>query len=322
MNEAIRIALAQLGILRGEDERMDDKFTSVIAQELEFLKAQTYDIQYPELKARRFIPVSNEADPGAETISYKQWDEYGMAKIISNYADDLELVDVLAEKFTSDVHSLGKAYQFSIQDLRRAAMSGNQLDSRRAMAVRRANERAVEQIAATGAIGGEPSGGLGGLTNNANVPLVVLPNGTWAAATPANIIEDLNFIVSSVITATLEVHAPDTILLDTASFALINQTPIAVDNQTTILRSFLANNPYITNIDSWFLLDTADAAGTGPRMVCYKRSPEVLTLEIPQEFEQLPPEARNLSFVVNCHSRIGGVIIYYPLAIAYADNHA
>lgn len=318
--DPIRLALLRLGIITGKDPRMDDKFTAVLNDELEFIKARTFDIQYPEMKARRFVPVSNEADPGAESITYRQWDEYGMAKIIANYADDLELVDALVEEFTSKVHGIGKAYQFSIQDLRRAALSGNRLDARRAMAARRAIERGIEQIAAFGAIGTNPSGGLTGLLNHPNVPLVVPITGTWSTATAAEIIADLNKLVSSIVTSTKETQLPDTLILDQTSFALIAQKPVAVDNQTTVLRSFLANNPYIRNIDTWFLNELADTDGTGPRVVAYRRDPEVLSLEIPQEFEQLPPEARNLSFIVNCHARVGGVLIYYPLAVAYMDG--
>ena len=317
---AIQLALHRLGLIGLGDERMDAKFTAVLEDELEFIKSRTFDIQYPELKARMFIPVSNEVDPGAESITYRQWDEYGMAKIIANYADDLELVDALVEEFTSPVHSIGKAYQWSIQDMRRAAMSGSRLDQRRALAARRAIERAIEQIAAFGSIGSDPSGGLEGFLNHSNVPLVPPVTGTWSTATSAQIVEDLNTLVSAVVTNTKETQLPDTIIMDQASFALVSQKPIAVDNQTTVLRSFLANNPYIRNIDTWFLSENADAGGTGPRLVCYKRDPEILSLEIPQEFEQLPPEARNLSFVVNCHARVGGVLMYYPLAVAYMDG--
>ena len=76
----------------------------------------------------------------------------------------------------------------------------------------------------------------------------------------------------------------------------------------------------ITDVDFWHKLDLADAAGTGPRMVTYQRDPEVLELVIPQEFEQFPPQARNLAFVVPCHARVGGVVVYYPLAIVYTDG--
>ena len=52
----------------------------------------------------------------------------------------------------------------------------------------------------------------------------------------------------------------------------------------------------------------------------YKKDPEVLTLEIPQEYEEMPPQAKNLQFHVPVHARIGGVIVYYPIAMAYMDG--
>lgn len=305
----LTIVCGQLGI------RLDANETAHLARQLEHIKAQTYDVVYGPLKARQFIPVDNSADPGAESITYRQWDEFEMAKVIANYADDLPLVDVAVAEFTSPVKSLGAAYQWSIQDLRRSAMTGSTLDQRRARAARMAVERKIDEMGAFG----EPNTGLTGMLNNANVPIVVVPTaGAWTGLTPAQIIGNLNAMAQAIVTSTLEVFEPDTILLDSVSFGHISQTPIAIDNQTTILKSFLANNPYIKNIDQWTKLNTAGAASIH-RAVTYFRDPTVLSFNIPQEFEQFPPQARNLSFVVPTHARVGGVEIHYPLAMAYTD---
>ena len=58
------------------------------ARELDFVKAQSYDAEYPELTALTLFPISHEADPGAETITYYSYDKAGQAKIISNYSND------------------------------------------------------------------------------------------------------------------------------------------------------------------------------------------------------------------------------------------
>lgn len=290
--------------------------TAHLLRQLEFVKAQTYDILRATLKARQFIPVSHDAPAGAESITYRQWDEFSMATLIANYADDLPMADVAVKEFPIPVRSMGKAYQWSIQDLRNSAMNGSQLDTRRARSARMAVERFIDQIGAFGSA----NAGLPGFLNNANVPLIAPITGTWSTATSAQIIDDLNKLVQSIITVTKEVHTPNTLLLDTDSFGIISQKPVAVDNQTTVLQSFLANNPYIKNIDQWTRLNEADVAGTGPRVVAYDRDPMILQLEIPQEFEQFPPQARNLSFVVPCHARIGGVHMHYPLGVAYMDG--
>jgi hypothetical protein len=304
-------------------QRLDARETAILARQLEHVKARTYDVKYPALQARRFLPVSNEVPTGAESITYRQWDQYGMAKVVANAADDLPLVDVVAREFTSRIKSLGDAYQYSIQDLRAAAQAGQPLDVMRAQAARRAIEAAIDEIAAFGL----PEAGMPGFLNNANVPIIGPDTGGWAAAIAADAVEgakdvlnDLNKLVNSIITATKNVHQPDTLLLDTASFALLASTPVGDSLDRTILRVFLDTNPFIRNVDQWHKLDEADAAGTGPRIVAYARNPEVMELEIPQEFEQFPPQARNLAFLIPCHARVGGVVIRYPLAIAYMDG--
>lgn len=322
-NQHLVAILMQLGLVSGD--RMDDKFTAALDTQLDFIKTQTYDIQYPELKARRLVPVDNSPDPGAENVVYYQWDEYGMADIISNYADDIGMVDALVEKFSSPVHSIGKGYQYSVQDLRRAMMANNQLDARRARAARRSIERKIEDLAAFG----DAKGKLKGMLNHPNVPVyTAATDGTdtaWTSgrATPKAsdlIIADMNMLVDNVRVTTKEIHTPDSLLLSTREFGFIAQTPVSQLNQNTILKSYLANQPFIKGVESWYKLDTADAAGTGPRMMAYQRDPEVLQLVIPQEFEQFPPQARNLAFVVPCHARVGGVIFYYPLGAAYMDG--
>lgn len=309
MNEnQLQALLGQIGL------HLDSDDTGAILRNLEAVKSRTYDVQYPALKGRQLIPVSHEVDPGAERIVYYQWDHTGVAEIISNYADDLSLVDAHKKEFTNKVYSLGKAYQYSIQDLRRAALSGNSLDAHRAMAVRMAFEQKVDSIAATG------EADMPGLLNHPNVPLVSLPTGTWSGATSAQILADLNFFVQSIVNATKGVHAPNTLVLDTASFGIISQMPMSTDNTKTVLKTFLENSPYITDIDQWVKCDTANAAGNGPRICAFQRDPMVLELEIPLELEQLPPQPRGLAFIVNCHGRIGGVIMRYPFAAAYTDD--
>lgn len=298
--------------------RWDDKFTAVLEKQLEYVKTQTYDIVYPEMKARQFVPVSNEADPGAETITYRQWDEFGMATIIANYGDDLPLIDALVEEFQQKVKGLGAAYQWSIQDIRRAAMSGMALDQRRARAARRSIETQIDNIGALG----NAAAGLRGFAKHPNIPLVTPDFGSWATATADEIIADLNKLATSIVNTCKETFLPDTLAMDISRYNIISTRRISTtgDTHTTVLEAWLRSNPWVKSVGTWNKLATADAAGTGPRLVCYKRDPEVLTLEIPQEFEQLPPQAKNLAFQVPVHARIGGVIVYYPIAMAYMDG--
>lgn len=296
-------------------DRTDAGETAFFTRTLETILAKTYDVKYPELKARLFIPPSNEVDPGAESYTYRQFDMYGIAKIVSNFADDLPMVDVLGKEFTAPVVSIGASYHYSIQDIRRARMSGIDLDGKRGMAARRAIETKIDLVAALG----DTNTGVKGFLNAASVPIVSFVTGNWTQATAAeSILTDMNTLVNSIVNTTKELFAPDTVILDNVSYQVANSKRIDPTMEKSVLKSFLENNPYITSVQQWQRCNNA-SAGAGRRIVAYKRDPEVLELVIPQEFEQFPPQAKNLGFSVPVHARHGGVSIRYPLAIAYMD---
>lgn len=303
-------------ITAGTEIRFDAGETAILARQIEHIRARTFDIKYAEYKGRLFVPVDNSAPSGAQSITYRQWDWFGMAEIITNFADDLPRVDVLAKEFTAPVRSIGASYGFSIQDLRASAMAGAQLDVRRATAARRAIESRIDKMIAEG----DAEHGVTGFLNNTNVPLITPTTGSWAGATVTQIRADLNKLVNSIVNTTLEVEIPDTLILDNTSFQLLASLQLSVDNDKTLLQSWLESNPYIRNVDQWHRLNTANAGGNGPRIVAYKRDPEVLAAVIPQEFEQFAPQQRNLDMVIPVHARSGGVEIRYPLAIAYMDG--
>ena len=106
------------------DLRHDGDETAFFNRQLEFIKAKTFDILFPELKARSVLPVDFSAGPGAESITYRQFDQAGIAKIIANYAQDLPRADISGKEFTAKVRSLGASYGWTLQEIRAAKMAG------------------------------------------------------------------------------------------------------------------------------------------------------------------------------------------------------
>ncbi len=299
---------------------LDANESIFFARELESVKAKSYDVQYAELKARKLIPVSFDAGPGAETIKYEQFDQVGMAKIIANYAHDLPRADVKGKEFISVVRSLGASFGYNVQEVRAAKMAGKPLEQRRANAAK----RAIMQLENTIAFSGDASHNLGGLLNAANITEVTIPNdGTgpsklWANKTPDQILRDMNLVANTPSELTKMVEAPDTMLLPVAKFNFIASTRLSTASDTTILKYFLANNPYIKAVEPLNELAAFYSGDDG--IFVYKRDPEKLTMEVPQDFEQFPEQEQGLEFVVPCHARSGGVIVYYPLSIAFGKG--
>lgn len=296
---------------------LDDAQTLFFARELEHRKAATYDVIRAPLKAFELIPVSTEAGPGAESIVYEQYDSTGVAKLIANYADDLPRSDVKGKEFFAPVKSIGNSYGYSLQEIRAAQLAGKPLEQRKANSAGRAQREKWNSIA----FNGDTATGLPGWLSNANVPNAAVAAGAstdteWSTKTPAEILKDLNDAVNGVIDLTNGAERPDTVVMPIAQYTLIATTNAGTGSDTTILEYFLRNSPTVTSVE-WANELKGAFTGGADGFIVYERSPDKMTLEMPQMFEQLPVQERGLEFVVPCHSRIGGVIIYYPLSQSF-----
>lgn len=297
----------------------DANETIFFQQELQVVLAGTYDIKYPQLKARELFPVNMSAGPGAETIVYDQYDQVGMAKIIANYADDAPRADVKGKQFTAIIKSLGASYGYSLQEVRAAQMARKPLVQGKADAAKRAIMQKENSIA----FKGDTSYGLPGFLTNPNVIAVTIPVGAstttpWSTKTGDEILADMNAMASASMVATNAVEMPDTMLMPYAQLNLIKNKRVGVSTDgpsQSVYAAFLQNNDVIKEI-TWVNELKGSAPGGLDYIVCYRRDPNALELHIPQDFEQLPPQERNFESVINCHERIGGVLIYYPLSVA------
>ena len=120
-------------IMASEGTRFDSAEDASVffARELDHVKAQSYDVEYPELTALHLFPQSSEADPGAETITYYTYDKTGLAKIIDNYSTDLPRADVTGKPSFAKIKSIGDSYGYSAQEMRASRLAGKSLDARK-----------------------------------------------------------------------------------------------------------------------------------------------------------------------------------------------
>lgn len=307
-------------------ERLDANETALFGRQLEYISSRLRDVKRPELKWREFVPVTSEAPPGAETWTYYMWDALGMAEIVANYANDIRRVATTSVKASFDIETYALGYDWSVLDIERAAMAGVNYRNRKADAVRRGFELRFEKLAATG----QPGTSIKGLLNNANVPIFpasTVGGGTvWGAGTKAaeDALADLLNLEDAIILTTQGVETPDTLLLPLNKFRYIQKTAIytgaASDPSRTILSVFLDRTQNVRNVDWWLPMATADAAGTGPRGLMYRRDPEHVHFEMPMAPRELPPQAKDLALMVNSWARAGGVAFEYPLSASYIDG--
>lgn len=295
---------------------MDAAESAFFARQLEFIYTATYDIKYPELKARRFVPTSTAAHEGATTVTYRQFTEVGRARISSHKSDKPPRVDINGTEFSRPVREVEASYGWTVKEVKSAAMAGMDLNPRRGAACRRAIEREMDAIAALGA----PLYGIvSGFLNEPN-STVDASAGSWVTpAAPDTIIAEVTDMWKGIIDDTNEVETADTLLLPGREWAHVATTPRSATTDTTILEFIRKALPDLMTVEPWYRLATAGAGGVR-RAVMYRRSQDVLANEIPNEFEQLPVQPDGLQFVINCLASTAGVAVYYPLAMRYLDG--
>jgi hypothetical protein len=300
---------------------LDANESAFFQRELEYIKSRTYDARYKQLKGLSLIPISTEANTGATEITFRRYKGVGLAKIISDYANDFPRVDVYGSEETAKVKGIGDSYGYNIKEIRSSQMTGKRLDQRRAEVARRANDEKVNSIA----LKGNSKNNLQGIINYPGITEYTVPaDGTgssklWSTKTSDQIVRDVSMMLSDVTESTYGIEIVDTLLLPLQKYNYIKTTRMGSNNDTTILEFILKTNPDLKTVDWLTELTGAGANGTD-RMVAYPRDENHLTLEIPQAFEQFEPQQKGMAFEIPCHSETAGVIVYYPTSVVYGDG--
>lgn len=306
--------------MRRKFANLDANESIFFARQLEHIKARTYDVVYPFLKQRSAIPVSFEAGPAANTITYEQYDGIGTAKIVSDYANDFPKVQLRGKEFTSKVRSLGDSYDYSVQEVRAAAATGKPLQQRKANAAK----QAIQELERDIAFYGSSVFDLGGWFTNSALPDCALITGDWmnVSTTADQIIADFNKLVQAPEVQSKGREVANTVVMPNEYLLKLRSTPRSANSDTTILEFVMMNNPNLNEVD---YLNELKASNSGSALardiaIAYDKNPEKFTLEIPLDFEQWEPQRKGGVWEIYCHERIGGVIMYYPLSQAKTDD--
>lgn len=300
--------------------RLDTNETVFFKRQLEYVKGRAYDEKYKTLKAFDLLPVSAEAPSGATEITWRSFKQYGMAKVIADYAHDFPRVDVFGEENTVKIKDIGDSYGYSIKEIRRAMLAGFDLESKRAMAARRAIDEKINSLAWNG----DATNNIQGFLDYPGITEYTVPSTgtgttkTWSTKTADQILTDLNGIVNAIVVGTNGIERPTTIILPITQYNLLKNTRIGSTSDKTIWQFFTENNPDI-RID-WLTELAGAGTGTTDRFMAYVNDDMHVTLEIPVAFEQHEEDHKGLEYTIPCTAECAGVIVYYPAAVAFGDG--
>lgn len=300
--------------------RLDAGENVFFARQLEHISAKTYDVQYPELRARRFLNVNNEVDTGVEKYTYRTYDTFGHAKVTKDYSGDIPRADVDGVENSVDIFASASSYGYSLQEIRNGRFAGVDLDAKKAAAARKIIEKQLDDLM----LDGDSSKGILGLFALANTETYTVPAGAstfqnFARKTADEMKTDLHALARRIVTQSNGVEMPNMMIMPLSIYDIVGTQKMGDGDSRTVLKAFLENDPHIQRIDWSEKLETA-GAGSVTRTVALNDDPMKVEFIIPQEFESIPPQERDFTFVVPCHARTAGCVAYYPKSICYADG--
>ncbi|QVW27732.1 major capsid protein [Hafnia phage Pocis76] len=279
------------------------------AQELHKIKSQAYEKEYPAGSALKVFPVTNELSDTDRTFEYQVFDKVGLAQIITDYTDDLPTVDALMTSEFGRVFRLGNAFLISIDEIKAGARTGRSLSTRKANACQLAHDQLINRLVFKGS------------RPHKIVSVFDHPNITKIAATtkwlngdtkhPEAAESDLERAIELLENQTNGAHRATHILIPPS----IRKVLSARMPETTMsyLDYFKSQNGGI-EIESIAELENYDGAGNKGVLV-YEKNPMNMSIEIPEAFNMLPAQAKDLHFKVPCTSKCTGLTIYRPLTL-------
>lgn len=316
-------------------DRADDFYVDAqvgrafLTPQLHRIETEVYQRRYPSFDFADFMFVDTSGDMWDVGTVFYSMDGVGRADFLSGKGFDMPYADTIMSQYSQGFHLAGIGYEWTVQEMQRAAKLGRSLSADKAMAADRAAQAFLYSIAMTGKTPGAAASEKNwtGLVNNGSAPSAqVAADGTgssrlWSAKTPDQILRDINDAINSVLTGTGEVHVATDLLLPTTRYNYIANTRVT-DTGSTILAFLQANNSVgeRLRIKRSRALETA-GTGSTTRMIAYDNSREVVRFHLPGPHEFLPPfQKGSMTYEVGGIMNVGGTEVRLPKGIVYRDS--
>lgn len=297
---AIKVAMQGMGI---DANKLDAHGIWTVNQLTQLLNRQ-YEQAYPQTGVLELFPVTTELSPVTKNFEWLEFDGVTSAKIIADYTDDLPTVEAMASEKTGKVFRLGNAWFISIDEIKAGQALGSSLSDRKASLAREGHETLVNDLV----FKGSAPHNIVSVFDQPNINR--LTSASWT--TPEIAFSELQDLIDTIEDVTLGRHHVTNIVIPPSKRRLLTQK--MPDVTESYLSWFKENYPNVT-ITAIAELEDIDGAGT-KGVLAYEKDPMNMSIEIPERFNMLPMQPKDLHFKVPCTSKCTGLIVYRPLTIA------
>jgi hypothetical protein len=310
-----------LKLFKNPGARLDAAESIHLKRELEYVEAETYRNIYAALQARDFVPTKPGIPEWARVITWREADEFGKAKIISNASDDLPMASVKRTESSKTIKTIGMGYKYDWEELAASAAMGTHLDTEEANAAAFAVDLQMDEILSYGDSTYNLDGVLTFTGVTAYTPMDKANGGkTWGTllapnATGAEVAADIMGLAQKAHETSKGRVLKFRIVLPIEQYGYAAQTKISAFSDTTALEFAQSKCPFISTITPWWRCDSAQSNGKlsfDIMQAIPEGVPAALQGIVPMERRVLPAQQKNLSWVVPMVAKNGGVVSKYP----------
>jgi hypothetical protein len=252
---------------------------------------------------------------------------------IGKSTDQIGGVSVDIGKLAFPLTLWGMEVKYTIPELESAARAGRPVDDQKVEGLKLKQQMDIDEQVYVG----DASLGVTGLVNNSLVTNVSnVPNGaaaspTWASKTPAEILADVNALLTSVWTTSAYAEMANRILLPPDKFGYIAQQLISSAGTVSILKYLLENNVLTASgkgqleiLPAKWLVGagvggTLGTPGTVDRMMAYRKEKRLVRYPM-TPLQRTPIQYESIYHKMTYYCRLGVVEVVYPETIGYRDG--
>jgi hypothetical protein len=305
------------------DVALNTPALALVTSQLYSYEARVYEPRRTPLLYQRLVPIDSSDGEGAIGRAYTIMDIRGEVKEIARGSDDMPLVDVAGSDVYIPFKTGGAGYSYDTEDLRQAALLNFNRVALLPQAAFNVYERAINEHVLFGTKRWGKLGFADSLFINSRIAVIAAPS-AYIGADAEELINIFLDAVDAVYEQSNHTSYADTICAPSQLISLAQRMTINEYSAETVLEFIMTTNK--TTMETGQQLTIVgvrglEVAGEGgvPRLMAYERSPENMVVPLPMPYRFLPPQIRNLTFVVPGEFKYGPVHFRYPKSAVYMD---
>ena len=252
---------------------------------------------------------------------------------IGKATDQIGGVGVDTGKFPQPLTPWGLEIKYTVLELESAAKMGRPIDDQKHEALKLKHQMDIDEQVYVGDASLNNTGLVNSsfVTNVSNVPNGAAASPLWASKTPAEILADVNSMLTSAWAASGWAVMPSHVILPPAQFGSISTLTVSAAGSVSILKYLLDNNIVkssgkgeISIVPAKWLIGagnggTLGTLGTVDRMVAYSKQKQYVRFPMTQ-MARTPIQYDSIYHKSTYYCRIGVVEVVYPETLCYRDG--